>query len=195
MYKQLFVITMSALVILSGCMQNNEGAQNNRNNQNEMIQVKNSSENNHSSFSNEEIATHLATIASDVPQVNNAAAVVAGPYAVVGIDVDKDLDRTRVGTVKYSVTEALHHDPYGKTAVVIADGDIMERLRSMGDQIQQGKPIQGIVEELSAIVGRYMPDFPIEDDQPVRPDQNKDVIPEEDEENLDDIQDEQSNQK
>src|SRR5699024_11699221 len=59
-------------------------------------------------------ADHLANVAGDVPNVKDATAVVAGPYAVVGIDVDKDLDRSRVGTIKYSVTEALQHDPYGK---------------------------------------------------------------------------------
>src|SRR5690625_7884522 len=67
------------------------------------------------------IADHHADIASDVPNVNSASAIVAGPYALVGIDVDQDLDRARVGTVKYTVSEALQHDDYGKTAVVVAD--------------------------------------------------------------------------
>lgn len=98
---------------------------------------------------------------------------MAGPYAVVGIDVDKDLDRSRVGSIKYAVLEALQKDPYGKTAVVVADGDVVERIRSMSDKAGQGYPVQGFVDELSAIVGRYMPDFPINEDRPKERDQNK----------------------
>lgn len=134
-------------------------------------------------------------MASDVPEVNDAAAVVAGPYAVVGIDVDKDIDRSRVGTIKYTVSEALYHDPYGKTAVVVADADIMERLRGMSDKIARGQPISGIVDELAAIVGRYMPDFPIMGNVPENPNQNKDMMPENKEEQLEDLQEEQSNHK
>src|SRR5699024_5508335 len=115
------------------------------------------------------------------------------PYTVVAIDVDEDIDRTRVGTIKYSVSEALYHDPYGKTAIVIADADLMARINNMGDKMQQGYPVQGVVEELAAIVGRYMPEFPVRDDQPIEPDNNKDVLPEDDEQRLEDLEEEQSN--
>src|SRR5699024_8421603 len=114
---------------------------------------------------------------------------------VVGIDVDKDLDRSRVGTIKYSVTEALQHDPYGKTAVVVADADVMERLRGMGNKISKGHPVQGVVDELSAIVGRYMPDFPIKEDKQNETDKNKEVITNEDKDKLNDIEDEQTDEK
>src|SRR5699024_2457091 len=105
-----------------------------------IIHVKDSSIEENQQFENKDIATHLANVASDVPNVHDAAAIVAGPYAVVGIDVDGTLDRSRVGTIKYTVSEALQHDPYGKTAVVIADADIMERIRSMRQNIQDGYP-------------------------------------------------------
>lgn len=141
---------------------------------------------------NEQLATHLANIASDVPSVNHATAIVAGPYAVVGIDVDKHLDRSRIGTIKYSVSEALQHDPYGKTAVVVADGDITERIRLMGMKIKDGYPIQGVVDELSAIVGRYMPEFPVNEDRPQEPDQNKEILPKKDKDKLEEIEKDQS---
>jgi len=186
-----------SFTMLLGCQQNNDqnSMQNEGNNQNQITNVRNSDPGEHKDLSNEQIATHLANVASDVPNVNDATAIVAGPYAVVGIDVNKDLDRSRVGTIKYSVTEALQHDPYGKTAVVVADGDVMERLRSMGRSIQEGYPVQGVVDELAAIVGRYMPDFPINEDQPVKPDQNKDIMSDEDQEKLDDIEEEQSEEQ
>src|SRR5699024_6201202 len=162
LYMRSYVILIFSIFILTSCQQ--QAKDNNLPNQeidNQHMQVKNSDPNQKKEFNNEQIAIHLANVASDIPNVNNATAIVAGPYAVVGIDVDGDLDRSRVGTIKYSVSEALQHDPYGKTAVVVADADISQRIQSMNEKIRQGHPIQGIVDELSAIVGRYMPDFPI----------------------------------
>jgi len=110
---------------------------------------------------NNDIANHLATIAQEVPDVLQAVAIVAGPYAVVGINIDDTTERQRVGTIKYSVSEALRNDPYGKTAVVIADADMMERLRQMRKRMNDGEPIAGVIDELSAVVARYMPIFPV----------------------------------
>ncbi len=186
---------LSLGLVLIGCQQ--EESLPDQENQDPTIQVENSDpgDGQQKNYTNQEIADHLASLAADVPNVNDASSVVAGPYAVVGIDVDKDLDRSRVSTIKYSVAEALHHDPYGKTAVVIADADGMERIRHMADKIQQGHPVQGFVDELSAVVGRYMPEIPINDDQPEEPDQNKEVIPKKDQQELDDIEKDQSNQQ
>lgn len=198
MYLRMGLVVLIIYAFLFGCQQNNDQESLQMNDQNndtqQLTNVRNSDPGEVKNLSNEDIAIHLANVASDVPNVNDAASIVAGPYAVVGIDVDEDLDRSRVGTIKYSVTEALQHDPYGKTAVVVADADIMERLRSMGRKIEEGYPVQGVVDELAAIVGRYMPEFPINDDQPVEPDQNKEIIPEEDRERLDDIEKDQSNE-
>ncbi|GAB3068187.1 YhcN/YlaJ family sporulation lipoprotein [Virgibacillus ainsalahensis] len=190
------IFSLSILLFVIGCQQEDAEeplAQNEENNK--ILQVENSDPQELQELENTDIADHLANIASDVPDVDDAAAVVAGPYVVVGIDVDKDLDRSRVGTIKYSVLETLYHDPYGKTAVVVADADVTERIRGMGNKISQGHPVQGIVDELAAIVGRYMPDFPISNEQPQEPDQNKEVLPEEDEKKLQDVEDEQSYHK
>lgn len=191
---RLSIILLTCSLFIVGCQQEDENSlATEEQNNNRVINVKDSDPAEDQNLNNSQIADHLASLSSDIPNVNDAAAVVAGPYAVVGIDVDKDLDRSRVGTIKYSVLEALQHDRYGKTAVVVADADIMERLRGMGNKIRQGYPVHGVVDELAAIVGRYMPDFPISEDQPQEPDQNKEVIPEEDKKKLDDIEEEQSN--
>lgn len=199
MKLRLGILSILFLLSIVGCQQGDKNSsandeQNNDNN-NRYVNVKNSDPLEQENLSNTDIATHLANLASDIPNVNDAASVVAGSYAVVGIDVDKDLDRSRVGTIKYSVSEALQHDPYGKTAVVVADADVMERLRGMGDKIKQGQPVYAFVDEIAAIVGRYMPEFPVDENRPQEPDQNKDVIPEKDKQKLDDIEKEQSNQE
>ncbi|SHF48511.1 YhcN/YlaJ family sporulation lipoprotein [Ornithinibacillus halophilus] len=194
MYIRLGILLISFLLIV-GC-QNNDDTDHSlpsEEEDNQIINVKNSDPREKKELSNEQIAAHLANVASDVPEVDDAVSVVVGPYAVVGIDVDKDLDRSRVGTIKFSVLEALRDDPYGKTAVVVADGDVNERIRGMADKIRQGHPVQGIVDEIAAIVARYMPDFPIPEEQPEQPDQNKQMLDDGEEDKLDDIENDQSN--
>src|SRR5699024_804515 len=194
MHLRTTLFLLISLLIITGCQKTKDDALPETDNQDRFVQVENTDQEEKNNMSNEQIANHLANVASDVPNVEDAAAVVAGPYAVVGIDVDRKSDRSRVGTIKYSVTEALQQDRYGKTAVVVADADRTERIRGMADKIQQGYPVQGIMDELSAIVGRYMPDFPTNDNKPRDPDQNKDVIPNKDEDKLDEIEEEQSNE-
>jgi len=110
--------------------------------------------------SNKQIANHLSDVAQSVPGVNEALVTIIGSYAIVGIDVESQLDSSRVGTIKYSVTEALRKDPHGKTAVVIADPDITTRIQQMNNNMREGDPMQAIIDEVSSIVGRTMPLFP-----------------------------------
>src|SRR5699024_1834984 len=138
--KLLFMFIVSCMFLIACQANNNDNALPSENNDNRITQVKNSSPDSKEILTNNEVASHLATVAARAPNVNDAAAVIAGPYAVVGIDVDQDIDSSRVGTIKYSVIESLQHDPYGKTAVVVADGDITKRLRNMGNKMKQGQP-------------------------------------------------------
>ncbi|UKS30299.1 YhcN/YlaJ family sporulation lipoprotein [Paenibacillus sp. HWE-109] len=106
------------------------------------------------------VAQRLEQLATSIPMVESAHCVVFGNTAVVGINIKKDLDRAKVGTVKYSVAEALKKDPYGVNAVVTADLDLDERLRNIRDNIQAGRPITGFAEQMADIVGRVMPQLP-----------------------------------
>lgn len=108
----------------------------------------------------EKRADYLAKLASEVPNVRNATAVVAGDYAIIGIDVDKDLDRSKVGSIKYSVAESIKHDPMGAGAVVVADPDINARIKEIRDDMSAGRPLQGIINELADITGRLVPELP-----------------------------------
>ena len=94
------------------------------------------------------IADRMVKIATRDPQVKSATAVVAGQYTLVGINVDPALDRGRVGTIKYSVAEALQEDPQGANALVTADPDLVGRLRELNEDIQNvaacGRPSRGV---------------------------------------------------
>lgn len=153
--KACFNILLS-LFILSACNTNNEMSEQN----DRIIGVKNSTIQEVDKQTGQDISKHLVSLASSMPNVNDATAVVLGRYAIVGIDVDKNLDRSEVGSIKYSVAEGLKHDPHGARAVVVADPDINARLREIYADIQNGKPIQGIMNELADISGRLMPEIP-----------------------------------
>ncbi|WP_432774436.1 YhcN/YlaJ family sporulation lipoprotein [Brevibacillus gelatini] len=110
--------------------------------------------------SSQATADRLVQLATRVKKVNGATAVVIGKMAVVGIDVDADLDRPEVGVIKYTVAEALKEDPQGANATVIADPDIVQRLKEMAADIRRGHPVSGFAEELADIVGRIIPQLP-----------------------------------
>lgn len=126
---------------------------------------------------NQAVAERMVRIATSFPQVKSATAVVAGKYTIVGIDVDPTLDRGRVGTLKYSVAQALHEDPQGKNALVTADVDLVQRLRELADDMRAGRPVAGIAEELAEIAGRIIPqpsrEVPRQEQTPSRLDQER----------------------
>ncbi|SET64588.1 YhcN/YlaJ family sporulation lipoprotein [Paenibacillus sp. NFR01] len=108
---------------------------------------------------------HFEQLAKRVPGVKGAHCVVVNNVAVVGIDVAGSLDRSRVGTIKYSVAEAIRKDPKGVRAFVTADLDIGNRLTEMGKHISQGHPVSGFSAELADMIGRIIPQLP-EDTKP-----------------------------
>ncbi len=154
MKRLLFIIPIAFILASCGANQNADEGNDNR------IHVKNTADDYVDRKTGQEISEHLVELASSIPSVNDATAVVLGNFAVVGIDVNAKLDRSRVESIKYSVAESLQHDPYGANAIVVADADTFERLRQMGQEIQDGRPIVGILDELAQIVGRIIPDVP-----------------------------------
>lgn len=107
-----------------------------------------------------EVRDRLEALAASIPQVESAKCIVLGNTAIVGIDVDPMLDRSRVDVIKYSVAEALRKDPYGVHAFVTADMGLSGRIQEMRDDISRGRPIAGFAEEVADIIGRIVPQIP-----------------------------------
>jgi YhcN/YlaJ family sporulation lipoprotein len=105
----------------------------------------------------QEVSNRLEQIAKQMPHVKDASAVSVGKYSIVGLDLDSNLDRGQVGTVKYSVAEALHKDPVGARALVTADVDLVQRVRNVNKDIQAGKPMSSVLQELAGIAERIAP--------------------------------------
>ncbi|EDL64705.1 YhcN/YlaJ family sporulation lipoprotein [Bacillus sp. SG-1] len=171
MKKLLTLFLLGAL--LTGCnQQNNQTAYDNQENGDNPrpINVENSNIQQENNDTSQEVSRNLVRIATAVPDVEDATAVVLGNYAFVGIDVDARVERSEVGTIKYSVAEALKDDPHGAQAMIIADPDLYARLQEVGEDIENGRPVQGILNELSDIAGRLMPELP-KNTQQLNPDE------------------------
>lgn len=158
-----YLLCFFTLLFLFGCANNNQASPpSEQNEQNEQIKVKQTipSKREIEGKDQEQVAERLEKIAAGVPDVKSAHSVVIGDTAIVGINVDEQLDRSRVGTIKYSVAEALRKDPYGVNAIVTADIDVTERIKEIGEEVRKGRPIAGFAEELADIIGRMMPQLP-----------------------------------
>ncbi|GAA0452862.1 YhcN/YlaJ family sporulation lipoprotein [Alkalibacillus silvisoli] len=174
MRYNLLTTTVLTVILLVGCGQGGGQGQNTQNlnndiNEDHIIQVRDSEIEQNRDHTNTEAAQRLSRIASDVNEVNRATAVVFGAYTIVGIDVTDDLDRSRVGSVKYTVAEAIKDDPYGHYAFVIADGDVVARLNEINRGIQDGQASHVIVNEIANLIGRYIPETPPTDQRPAAP--------------------------
>ncbi|BFI98839.1 MULTISPECIES: YhcN/YlaJ family sporulation lipoprotein [Priestia] len=191
--NKFFLSISLCFITLTGCNNNQadveEGQKTDR-----IVQVKNSSpERSHKRTANE-ISAHLVELASSVPNVNDATAIVLGKYAIVGIDVGKNIDRSEVSSIKYTVAEGLKADPYGANSVVIADPDTVARLKQIGNEIRKGRPVTGFLDELAAIVNRVMPEFAEEIRRnPSSTDTNNQKLNNKQEQNLKNEQEKQSN--
>jgi YhcN/YlaJ family sporulation lipoprotein len=148
------------ILALAGCGQNKAASPNPNGTQTKGQRVQQTAPQTPKPQNAKATADRLASLAANIPRVQGATAVVFGKTAIVGINVDAKLDRARVGTIKYSVAEALRKDPQGAHALVTADPDIVQRLREMNEDIRRGRPIAGFAEELADITGRIIPQAP-----------------------------------
>ena len=190
---KVYLVLIISLFLLFGCNNRDDDVAQNQNN---IVNVKNSTIQNVDKQTGQQISKHLADLATSIPKVNDATAVVLGRYALVGIDVNQDLDRSEVGSIKYSVAESLKNDPHGARAIVIADPDINARLKEIGEDIQRGEPIEGIMNELADIAGRVIPEIPADIKDPVQTksvDDPKKTLNSNEKQDLEKTQQEQSN--
>ncbi|MDF2788818.1 YhcN/YlaJ family sporulation lipoprotein [Neobacillus niacini] len=190
--KKLLMFTC-LLLILAACNNNTNNAQNNE--KQSLVNVKNSNIEEVDRQTGQEISKRLVELATSIPNVHDATAVVIGRYAIVGIDVNSKIERSQVGTIKYSVAESLKEDPHGARAIVVADADTNQRLKEISADIKKGRPIQGIMEELADVAGRLMPEIPgdmIDPNPKNAPEEPKKKLQENDKKSLEDKQQEES---
>ncbi|MED3691429.1 YhcN/YlaJ family sporulation lipoprotein [Peribacillus butanolivorans] len=157
------ILSLATVLLMTGCSMNNNNNNNEEsqdNTKSNLTKVNNSSVQETDRKTGQQTAKRLTGLAKSIPEVNDATAVVLGKYAIVGIDIDQDIERSQVGTIKYSVGESLKNDPNGANAIIVADPDINERIREVAKDINNGKPVRGILNELADITSRVIPEVP-----------------------------------
>ena len=96
-------ILLLSFLIITGCNQDQGASNTQKNDGNETpINVKNSVEEHVDRKTGQEISKHLVELATQIPEVNDATAVVLGQFAVIGIDVNSKLDRNKVETINFA---------------------------------------------------------------------------------------------
>jgi len=161
---KLWISCLVMLSLVAGCNQSpkNGASPSPTNETNRQVQVKQTEPQKKEIVDSRAVSERLEQIATSIPQVESANCVVFGNTAVVGINLPPDMDRSKVGTIKLSVAEALKKDPYGVDAIVTSDMDLSARLHKIREHVREGKPISGFAEEMAEIVGRIMPQLPRE---------------------------------
>ncbi|MFI8491914.1 YhcN/YlaJ family sporulation lipoprotein [Peribacillus butanolivorans] len=154
------ILSLATVLLMTGCSMNNNNEQSQENTKSNLTKVNNSSVQETDRKTGQQTAKRLTGLAKSIPEVNDATAVVLGKYAIVGIDIDQDIERSQVGTIKYSVGESFKKDPNGANAIIVADPDINERIREVAKDINNGKPVRGILNELADITSRVIPEVP-----------------------------------
>ncbi|SDC73269.1 sporulation lipoprotein, YhcN/YlaJ family [Paenibacillus sp. UNCCL117] len=165
-------IVLLLAAALSGCSSANRGAAPSAQEGDRQVRVQQTAPQKKEIKDQRAVADRLEQIAMSVPNVESANCVVFGNTAIVGINVPPGMDRAKVGTIKLSVAEALKKDPYGVDAYVTADMDLGERVRTIRNQMQSGRGMNGLAEEMAAIIGRIIPQMPRDvDTEPNAPQQ------------------------
>jgi YhcN/YlaJ family sporulation lipoprotein len=166
---RILVYCVLMLYVLAGCNQSprNGASSSPANDANPRVQVQQTAPQKKEIVDSNAVAQRLEQIATSIPQVEGARCVVVGNTAVVGLNLPGQMDRSKVGSMKLAVAEALKKDPYGANAIVTADMDLTARISQIRDDIQNGRTVSGFGEEMAEIIGRIMPQTPR--DVPVPP--------------------------
>lgn len=154
------MLTFATMILISGCTMNHKSEELQNQTKDNLTKVHNTTIQESDRSTGQQTAKRLTDLAQSVKEVNNATAVVLGKYALVGIDIDGDIERSQVGTIKYSVGESLKNDPHGAYAVVVADPDVNARIKEIAKDIKNGEPVRGILNELADITSRIIPEVP-----------------------------------
>lgn len=107
----------------------------------------------------EQQAKVIAETVTRIQGVERASVLVAGKTALVGIDLKSNITGSMIDSIKFSVKEAVERSGNGYRAVVSADLDTVTRARSLIRDVQSGKPVEGISNEIADIVSRLIPEM------------------------------------
>ncbi len=179
--KKFFVLSIALLfvscLIFTGCGNSNTqqtppannnqtDTQNNKdtNNTNNTDNVTNNTDNNvaENTKDNSDLSARAEKIAdavvNDVAQVKDARTVISEKIAYVSVAIEKTADTAESAALKDEITQVVKKtDTEIETVYVMEDPNTFTRMKEIGEDIANGKPISGFVEELENLFVRVTP--------------------------------------
>lgn len=176
--KKFFVLSIALLclscLIFTGCSKNNNTQQTPpaTNNQTDNTQDNTSGNNNAvdqkdgsgtaDNVDNTDLHQRAEKIAdavvNDVAQVKDARTVISEKMAYVSVAIDETADTAESATLKEEISSVVKKtDAEIETVYVMEDADTFTRMKEIGEDIANGKPVSGFVEELETMFVRVTP--------------------------------------
>ncbi len=102
-----------------------------------------------------DMANRVASIAADVPGVNNVVAVVISNLAMVGITLDQEDNANSEVEIKKQVAKRIEDtEPSIVNAYVSTNPDILRQLNEISSGVARGEPISGFFDQLTQVLQR-----------------------------------------
>ena len=103
-------------------------------------------------------ADRLEDRIEEMKDVDEATVVVNGSTAYIGIDMDENLQGKMTDTLKQKVIDRAEQADKMLTRVYVsADSDTVTRLKKYAEDIEDGKPISGIIRQIDEMFRRPAP--------------------------------------
>ena len=97
-------------------------------------------------------------VVNDVAQVKDARTVISEKMAYVSVAIDETADTAESATLKEEISQVVKKtDAEIETVYVMEDADTFTRMKEIGEDIANGKPVSGFVEELENMFVRVTP--------------------------------------
>lgn len=104
------------------------------------------------------IAQRLSDEAKTVEGVRSATVVVSGNTAIVGINLDRNIEASKTQAIKDEIEDRFKRvEPRIDRVVVTADADLVKRIENLGKGVAEGRPLSEFTKEFNAILTRMTP--------------------------------------
>lgn len=95
---------------------------------------------------------------NDVAQVKDARTVISEKMAYVSVSIDETADTDQSAALKDEISQVVKKtDTEIETVYVMEDADTFTRMKEIGEDIANGKPVSGFAEELENMFVRVTP--------------------------------------
>ena len=102
-------------------------------------------------------ADNIADRVAAVRGVNKASVVIVGNVALIGLDLDKDVEKGQTEAIRERAATQAKDDPRIVNAVVESDPDSVARIQKIADGVRKGRPISEFFTEIGEFFNRLKP--------------------------------------